>query len=90
MAMEGIKKILRARAGVKNARIHSEAHYWADIISRDFHERKRFGMYLGIIERIGVKEAQRIFAEVKESDAKSPGKLFVWKAGKKNATPVSK
>lgn len=78
--MDGIKAIVKARVKARNKNIHSEAHYWADVISSAFHERKRFAMYLGIIKRIGAKHAQKIFAEVKESNAKSPGKLFVWKA----------
>ena len=80
--MEEIINILKGRARSRNKNIHSEAHYWADVISSAFHERKRFAMYLGIIKRNGIKEAQKIFAEIKQSDAKNPGKLFVWKAGK--------
>lgn len=82
--MEGIKKILKQRKAARNKNIHSEAHYWADVISREFHERKRFAMYLGVIKRIGIKEAKKIFAEIKQSDARSPGKLFLWKASQKN------
>lgn len=82
--MEGVKNIIKRRTKLKNKNIHSEMHYWADVISREFHERKRFGMYLGIIKRIGLKEAKRIFAEIKESGARSPGKLFVWKTARKN------
>lgn len=82
--MEGIKSIIKARRNLKNKNIHSEAHYWADIISREFHERQRFAMYLGIIKRIGVKPAQKIFSEIKQSQAKSPAKLFVWKTSQKN------
>ena len=84
--MEGIKKILKERPGSKNKNIHSEMHYWADVISSTFGERRRFAMYLGIIKRIGVKEAQKIFAEIKDSDCRDPAKLFVWKAGKHNHT----
>lgn len=84
MAMEGVNSIIKARRNLKNKNIHSEAHYWADVISREFHERKRFAMYLGIIRRIGVKPAQRIFAEIKQSQAKNPAKLFVWKTSRKN------
>lgn len=82
--MEGVKNIIKRRTKLKNKNIHSEAHYWADVIAREFHERKRFAMYLGIIKRIGLKEAKRIFAEIKESGASSPGKLFVWKTARKN------
>ena len=88
--MEGLKNILKKRASARNKRIHSETHYWADVISSAFGERKRFAMYLGVIKRIGIKEAQRIFAEIKQSDAKSPGKLFVWKASQKNIVPARK
>lgn len=82
--MERLKNILQGGARRKNKNIHSEMHYWADVISSTFHERKRFAMYLGIIKRIGVKEAKKIFAEIKQSDVRSPGKLFVWKTTKKN------
>lgn len=92
--MEGIDKIIKARAVKRNKNIHSEAHYWADVISSAFGEKKKFGMYLGIIKRVGVKEAQRVFAEIKQSKVKSPGKLFVWKTGKAgkvaNVTKVTK
>jgi len=81
--MEGIKNIIKARVKKRNKNIHSEAHYWADVISSAFHERKRFAMYLGIIKRIGITPARRIFSEVKDSNAKNPGKLFAWKASKK-------
>lgn len=82
--MEGIKSIVKSRVKARNKNIHSEIHYWTDVISTAFHERKRFAMYLGAIKRIGVKEAQRIFAEIKDSNAKNPGKLFFWKTGSKN------
>ena len=84
--MEGIKSIVKARVSARNKNIHSEVHYWTDVISGAFGERKRFGMYLGVITRIGVKEAQRIFTEIKDSNCKSPGKLFIWKAGKAKST----
>ncbi|MBI2552619.1 hypothetical protein HYW17_04965 [Candidatus Uhrbacteria bacterium] len=82
--MEGLKNLIKGRVKIRNKHIHSEAHYWADVISSALHERKRFAMYLGIIKKIGIKNAQKIFAEVKQSAAKNPGKLFVWKAGKNN------
>lgn len=64
----------------QNKNIHSEVHYWADVISTAFGERKRFGMYLGVIKRIGVERAKQIFGEIKESNPESPGKLFIWKS----------
>ena len=85
--MDSIKKIIQPK--IKNKNIHSEIHYWADVISTAFGERKKFAMYLGVIKRLGVKEAQRIFSEIKDSKVSSPGKLFVWKA-KRNNTPLDK
>jgi len=77
--MENIKNIIKI-AKPTNKNIHSEAHYWADVISTAFGERKKFAMYLGVIKRIGVDRARQIFGEIKESNAKEPGKLFVWKS----------
>jgi len=73
---------LKERVANQNKNLHSELHYWADTISKAFGEHKKFGMYLGIIKRIGVSDAKRIFAEIKDSNCKSPAKLFVWKTKK--------
>ena len=77
--MDSIGKIIQPRKE-RNKNIHSEVHYWADQISTAFGERKKFAMYLGVIKRIGVKEAQRIFSEIKQSKVSTPGKLFIWKS----------
>jgi hypothetical protein len=85
--MENLKKILLRPKKDTNKNIHSEAHFLADEISTAFDEKKLFGMYLGIIKRIGVDRAKQIFAELKESNVKSPGKLFVWKSKPENNIP---
>lgn len=81
--MEGLKKIL-IQPVKSNKNIHSEAHYWADTISSAFGERKKFGMYLGVIKRIGIAEAKRIFTEITDSRAQNPAKLFLWKTSQSN------
>ncbi|HAT03953.1 MAG TPA: hypothetical protein DCS29_04255 [Candidatus Magasanikbacteria bacterium] len=83
--MDGISKILGDKTLDKprNKHIHSEAHYWADVISSAFGERKKFGMYLGVIKRIGVQRARQIFGEIQESNPSNPGKLFVWKSSQR-------
>jgi len=80
--MDKIGKVIQDKTPNKN--IHSEIHYWTDVISSTFGEKKKFAMYLGIIKRIGVEEAKRIFAEIQDSQPKTPGKLFVWMAKKEN------
>jgi hypothetical protein len=84
MAMEGIGGVIRKKAEAKpNTRIHSEAHALADEISTHFNERRRFAMYLGVINRIGVAQARALFAEIKsEGNAQNPRKLFMWLARK--------
>ncbi|KKR49202.1 MAG: hypothetical protein UT86_C0001G0174 [Candidatus Magasanikbacteria bacterium GW2011_GWC2_40_17] len=81
--MEGIQKIIKQKLSAENKQIHSPLQYWADIISQSFGERKKFGMYLGIIKRIGLEEAKKIFAEIKQSNVQNPGKLFLWKSKQK-------
>jgi len=88
--MEGIGNILtkQPKDAIKpNKNIHSEAHYWADVISTAFGERKRFAMYLGTINRIGVPAARQIFSEINDGKAATPAKLFFWKASKKANIP---
>ncbi len=86
--MDGIGKILKkVDEGAKpkpNKKIHSEIHYWADVISTAFGEKRLFGMYLGVIKKIGADRAQLIFNELKNSKVKNPGKLFIWKSNPKN------
>lgn len=78
--MDNIARVLKNTAASKNKNIHSEIHYWADTISTAFGERKKFAMYLGVIKRIGAQEAQRLFAEIKQSNCRDAGKLFLWKS----------
>lgn len=81
--MDDISHILKKTTVQKkqNKNIHSEIHYWTDVISSAFGERKKFGLYLGIIKRIGVARARQIFAEIQEQGTiENPGKLFVWKS----------
>lgn len=76
--MDSIGKLIQPKKQNKN--IHSEVHYWTDVISSAFGERNKFAMYLGVIKRIGAKEAQRLFSEIKQSHPSTPGKLFIWKS----------
>jgi hypothetical protein len=87
--MENLEILIKNRLLKKNKNIHSEIHYWADVISKYFGESKKFAMYLGIIKRIGVEEAQKIFAEVKQSKCRNPAKLFLWRTRKENLTKTA-
>lgn len=82
---EGFTKIAFKMPVVKEAskNIHSEAHDLVDQITQHFGEKKMFGRYLGVVKRVGVQQARIIFNEVRDSSAKNPGKLFMWKCSKK-------
>lgn len=96
--MESLKDVLsaRSRATGPKGKIHSEAHALADEITVAFDERKRFAMYLGVINRVGVAEARRIFKMLEQEGKGHLGKLFMYlcskkakekKAAERNGTP---
>jgi len=63
----------------KEKYIHSEAHALAAEISSYFGEKQKFGVYLGVIKRIGVAQARTTFASIKtEGNVRNPRKFFMW------------
>lgn len=88
-----IEKLKYAPIRKENKNLHSNIHYVADEISQYFGERKKFGMYLGIIKRIGADRAWQLFSEIKQNMdetkksgkvLESPAKLFIWKTKQSN------
>lgn len=51
-------------------------------IAADFGDRARLGMYLGIVKRIGVIEARRVWSEIRADGANNRAALFCWKTKK--------
>lgn len=76
-----LRESLGKRLAEKGKFLHSKEHLLADEISRYFREEKRFGMYIGVIKRIGFNAAYGAFSEVKQSKIpeKDKVKLFMWK-----------
>ncbi len=72
---------LGKRLDSKGKFLHSKEHLLADEISKHFKEEKKFGMYLGIVKRIGFNETYRAFSETKQSKIpeKDKIKIFMWK-----------
>lgn len=59
--------------------IYSETHALAKEVSEYCGEPKKFAMYLGVIESIGLRAAYRIFSQIKQGkDVVTPGKLFLY------------
>lgn len=91
----GLTKIGRELSKIKKKRpergIHGPIHALAKEISEYTREPKKFAMYLGIIENIGLKRAYRIFSEIKQNKKiKSPGKIFVYQSTYKKMEIVKK
>jgi len=65
--------------------IHSEAHELAGKIVHDLEDTRprAFGIWLGTIKRHGTYAVSIAFASVKDSKAKSPAKLLMWKLSQK-------
>jgi hypothetical protein len=83
--MDGMKDLIskRLKQAKPNVKLHSEAHQLADEISTVFGEKPRFAMYLGVIKRVGVPQARRIFQELRQEGKGHLGKLFMFLCGKK-------
>jgi hypothetical protein len=78
--MDDLKNLIteRLRQDQPNKRLHSAAHVLADDISTAFGEKKRFAMYLGVINRVGVENARRIFRQLQQEGKGELGKLFMY------------
>lgn len=66
--------------------IHSALHQLVDELRTEFGETATkgvgsFSYYLGFIKRLGMQETYRIRAEVRQSEAHTPKKLFWWHVG---------
>lgn len=64
--------------------LYTPRHLLADELSRHFGETKKFAMYLGIVKKIGIRAGRRLFSEVKQSRARKPVKLFMYKVKQYN------
>jgi len=79
---ENVKK-----SATRAKKIHSEIHDLADEVSLYFGEKKKFGLWLGVIKRVGVARGREFFSQVKQSHAltiQDQAKLFMWLSSKKN------
>lgn len=76
----------------KERYMHSEAHVLAAEISAHFGERKKFGVYLAVIRRMGVPQARTLFSSIKSGDANvaNPRKFFMWTSKREPKTPAPK
>lgn len=79
-----MKKINPEAVLKPKTQLHSEAHVLADELSCHFREPKKFAMYLGVTKKIGIRACRRLFSEIKQSDAKEPAKLFMYKVKQYN------
>ncbi len=83
--MEEIGKSLRKLVPrERNPHLHSEIHLLVDEARNLFGETAKkgpgsFSFYLGFFKRLGAAKVHQILAEVRQSDASDPKRLFWWK-----------
>ena len=82
--MEELKKSLERVKHQRNPHLHSDLHLLVDETRQKFGEtalkgKGSFSFYLGFFKRLGVQKVRRILAEVEQSDADDPKRLFWWK-----------
>jgi len=74
----------KSRYAKRNPHLHSDLHLLVDEARTLFKEKATkgpgsFAFYLGFFKRLGVQKVRQLIAEVKDSKADEPGKLFWWK-----------
>ena len=62
-----------------NPRIHSELHEFIDETRKEWNDLANFGYWLGRTKDIPMSTLYQIRASIRESNAKTPAKLFFWK-----------
>lgn len=79
-----VKDELKPKLVIKEPQkgIYTEAQELATELAELFREPKKFGMYCGIIKRLGVSAVRRILSEIKSAKPRNPIKFFMWKTKK--------
>ena len=76
LSMDNIKYVSRSKL-VRG--IHSELHNFIDETRKAWSDKLPFGRWLGKLRGISLSKLYQIRAEVNDSNARTPAKLFFWK-----------
>lgn len=85
--MDGLDNTLKRIQNRKPLKgIHSALHQLIAELRKEFGEtatkgKGSFGFYLGMLGRFSVQELYQIRAEIRQSGAHTPKKLFWWRIG---------
>lgn len=89
--MESLKDSLKGRVAPKMAQpatkttIHSQTHLLAKEISEYCGEPKKYGLYLGVLARVGHERGAFLFGKLKDmANVKNPAKMFLFLSKKQN------
>lgn len=93
--MESLKDTLKGRVAPKTGQpatkntIHSQTHLLAKEISEYCGEPKKYGLYLGVLVRIGHERGAFLFGQLKDmANVRNSAKMFLFLSKKKNDTDV--
>ena len=83
------KSIKKMTPRGRNPHLHSELHLLVDEVRTLFGEtatkgKGSFSFYLGFFKRLGVQKVRQILAEVKQSNAEDPKRLFWYKVAEES------
>lgn len=81
-AEKKIKQPKEYKIPERNNNLHSELHYWVNEICDYFDERKKFGMWIGIIKKVGIPKARELLSEFRQWKLRDP-KLFMFRCSEK-------
>jgi hypothetical protein len=71
------KRIESKEQHIENKNIHSRLHFVVDEMTTYFGEKKKFGVYLGLVKRVGIQNAYDIYSRFKENGDRRAA-LFFW------------
>jgi hypothetical protein len=73
-----------------NPNIHSSLHNFIDETRKEWGDTISFGQWLGFLKGVPVEALYQIRAEIKDSHARAPVRLFFWKVKEyKKKRPLS-
>lgn len=59
--------------------IHSPLHEFIDETRNEWNDKFSFGVWLGLVKNVPLSILYMIRGDIRDSNAKSPAKLFFWK-----------
>ena len=80
--MKKIGDIIKIPSPKKQRGIHSELHEFVDETRKEWSDELPFGHWLGLLKNIPPTILYQIRGSIRDSNARTPAKLFFWQVKK--------